>query len=41
MKPLSSNKDKVAVKEYLISKFTASMLTVDFGRYDNESPPLV
>ena len=41
IKPFFSNKDKEAAKAYLVSKFTASLLTVDFGRYDNESPPLV
>ena len=37
--PFFSKKELRTAKSYLDFEFTASLVTVVFGRYDNESPP--
>ena len=41
VKPFSLIKEKETDKNVEDNKFTASILTAFFGRYDNESPPLL
>ena len=39
IKPFALIREKEAMKYDVEIDFTASLVTVDFGRYDNESPP--
>ena len=41
MNPFDFNKEKETDEKFVDIEFTASLLTVRFGRYDNESPPFL
>ena len=41
MKPFSLIKEKETVECAEDTEFTAPLITAFFGRYDNESPPLL
>ncbi len=41
IKPFSLIKEKETDEYNVDTEFTATLLTVFFGRYDNESPPLL
>ena len=41
IKPFFLIKEKETNKSDEDNKFTVSLITADFGRYDNESPPLL
>ena len=41
MKPFFLIKEKETDEKNVDTEFTVSFLTVFFGRYDNESPPLL